>query len=433
MELNVPQEYLITDPRKTNEFKGKTISNFKKRDVINGLQDAMVNQNIEDACRWFIELNCSNYNFDIWIEIVTSYCKHVNINNFRLLELIFKKYNYYIQIVSNIDKKNEIHLRNNQEIRHLYTNLICQVALSIKNDLFNKRKIPKVKEVDFQREGLLKNMKCTNLDLIIDLVNENDIKEFKIAVNEISYHIRVSQNFTMAVFWYQWICKLSSLKKKAGIQLTINTFNIGGIQDKYKSDWIWLLWKILLNETMRKTNKRLTYVIKMLYKLYKINYKTSDINKRHFMIYQVIYCIIKQVNFAKCSKIKDHLCLQAQMNINKMYQAIDYNISKTYHNSTNFIEKENYVQKIQQDLHNEELKKKNQADKKVEKKDKQQTKEEYETTNKLSYLNDLMFIKKSFDKTSEKSCNKHPDNKKIPDYFNDKKDDNKIIYKNIIY
>ena len=66
-------------------------------------------------------------------------------------------------------------------------------------------------------------MKCQNLDLIIDLVDENDIKEFKIA-NEIAYNIRVCQNFKKQ-FLYHWICKLYSLKK-AKIQLTLNSRNI---------------------------------------------------------------------------------------------------------------------------------------------------------------------------------------------------------------
>lgn len=424
MEYDVPEEYLITDTRKSSEFSGKTISNYKKRDVVNGLHDSMVNQKIEDACRWCIELNSSNMNNDIWSEIIVVYAKNININNFRILKQLYTKYIYYKRLIKGVDKKNIIHTRNVQEIRNMFVFLITQISLSAKNDLFSKKIIPKVKDVDFQREGLLKNMKCQNLDLIIEHVDEKDIKEFKIAINEIAYNIRVCQNFIRAVFWYLWICKLYTLKKKAHVQLTINSRNINGIDDKYKTDWIWLLWKIILNETLKKENRQLSDNIKYLYTLYKINYKTSEINKRHFIIYQALFIIIKQVNLNKCSITKEYLSIQATMNINKMYQAIDYNVAKEHYNKYSFIEKDNYIQKIKQDMYNEEHRKKKNIAKKKEKEESKKEQEEYETSNKMSYLNDLMFIKQK-----AKSVKQPQD---VVKYFKPDKED-KIIYKNIVY
>ena len=437
MEYDVPQDYLITDTRKSSDFNGKTISNYKKKDVLNGLHDSIVNQKIEDACRWFIELNCSNMNIDIWCEIIIVYAKYININNFRVLKQLYNKYNYYKKIIKGVEKKNIIHSRNVQEVRNMFVFLITQISLSEKNDLFNKKVIPKIKDVDFQREGLLKNMKCQNLDFIIDLVDDKDIKEFKIAINEIAYNIRVCQNYTKAIFWYHWICKLYTLKKKAQIQLTLNSRNINGIDEKYKTDWIWLLWKIIINETNKKENRYLGETIKYLYTLYKINYKTSEINKRHYIIYQVLYILIKSVNLNKCCISKEYISIQATMNINKMYQAIDNNIAKEHYNKYNFIEKENYIQKIKQDMYNEENKKDNIKIKKQEKKEKQERKEEIETTNRLSYLNDLMFIKQNAKSNKYKSNTKIASNdgitaNNVMKYFTPTSD-NKIIYKNIIY
>ena len=424
MEYDVPEDYLISDTRKSSDFSGKTISNYKKKDVLDGLHDSIVNQKIEDACRWCIELNCSNMNIDIWGEIIIIYAKNININNFRILKQLYTKYTYYKHLVKGVDKKNIIHTRNVQEVRHMFVFLITQISLSAKNDLFSKKIIPKVKDVDFQREGLLKNMKCQNLDLIIELIDDKDIKEFKIAINEIAYNIRVSQNFIRTIFWYHWICKLYTLKKKAKIQLTLNSRNINGIEDKYKTDWIWLLWKTILNETLKKENKQLGDNVKYLYVLYKINYKTSEINKRHFIIYMALYIIIKSVNLNKCIITKEYLSIQSMMNINKMYQIIDYNLTKEHCNKHSFIEKENYIKKIKQDMYNEEHRKKTNVTKKKEKDDKKENKEEFESSNKLSYLNDLLFIKQA-----PKPVKKPQD---VIKYFKPDKDD-KIIYKNIVY
>ena len=156
MEYDVPEEYLITDTRKSSEFSGKTISNYKKRDVVNGLHDSMVNQKIEDACRWCIELNSSNMNNDIWSEIIVVYAKNININNFRILKQLYTKYIYYKRLIKGVDKKNIIHTRNVQEIRNMFVFLITQISLSAKNDLFSKKIIPKVKDVDFNEKDYLK-------------------------------------------------------------------------------------------------------------------------------------------------------------------------------------------------------------------------------------------------------------------------------------
>lgn len=425
MEYDVPQDYLITDTRKSSEFGGKTISNYKKKDVISGLHDSIVNQKIEDACRWFIELNCSNMNIDIWCELIIVYSKYININNFRVLKQIYTKYNHYKRLIKGVDKKNIIHSRNVQEVRNMFVYLITQISISNKNDLFNKKIIPTVKEVDFQREGLVKNMKCQNLDLIIELINENDIKEFKIAINEIAYNIRVAQNFTKAIFWYHWICKLYTIKKKAHIQLSLNSRNINGIDDKFKTDWIWLLWKIILHESSKRENKFLMENVKYLYSLYKIDYKTSCISKRHFIIYQAIYITIKPCNFARCLISNESIGIQATMNINKMYQMIDYNMAKEHYNKYSFIEKENYVQKIKQDIVNDQHRKQTAELKKKESKVKQEEHEEFETTNKMSYLNDLLLIKQSAKSTKLSEKN-------VVNYFKEEPKD-KIIYKNIVY
>ena len=53
------------------------------------------------------------------------------------------------------------------------------------------------------------------------------------------------------MFWYNWICRLETIKRKDDIQLTNNKRDIKGIDEKYKDDWIWLVWKTIFKNIIK--------------------------------------------------------------------------------------------------------------------------------------------------------------------------------------
>jgi hypothetical protein len=415
LKFDIQHKYIICNDKTIKDMKKKTISGYKKQDVINKFHDSIINQKIEETCNWFVELNSSGYNTDIWQEIIYIYGKNININNFNLLELICIKYKYYTTFTSSLDPKYIMHTRNNQEIRNLFINIILKITLSVKNDLFNKRTIQKICNTDFERAGILKNIKNSNLELIIDIVNENDIKEFKLAINEIAYHLVISKSLNNCIFWYQWIVKLDSRKKKDDIELSTNSRNIKNIDDKYKCDWVWLLWKLIFKITNNKSNNELLKNIKYLYELYRINYKSSFKSKKYYLLYFAFYCIISLPNFKKNQIMQEHLLIQASLNINIMYGILDYNLNKN--SPEKIINKQEYINRIVNEMDLLEKKKIEKLEKKNNKKDAIRKTEEYETTNKLSYLHDLLFFKKE-DKKKDKNILK---------YFKDDHCEKKII------
>lgn len=79
--MNIPENYIIHDTRILRDFKGITICGYKRRDVINAYQNSMINNKIEDAIRWCVELHSTGLNNIIWDSLKTLYIKYIHVNN----------------------------------------------------------------------------------------------------------------------------------------------------------------------------------------------------------------------------------------------------------------------------------------------------------------------------------------------------------------
>lgn len=412
IDFDVNIQYIIPDLKTSKEMKKKTISNYRKNEVIKEFHNSIINSNVEESCKWFVEMHTSEYVNEIWNELIFIYSKNININNFVLLELLVLKNKYYQNYIKYIDPKFKIHLRNNQEIRNLFTNLVLRSTLSIKNDLFDNRTIPTIKDHDYTREGIVKNIKNDNLNLIIDIIEDEDSKELKIAINEIAYHMVSTKSLNNCIFWYLWLYKLAIKKKRDDIELTTKDRNIKNINKKYNSDWIWIIWKLIFKITNNINNYDLSKNIKYLYDLYKIDYKSSSKLKKQYLLYLSFYSITSMPNFKSNKITKENLLIQASLNINYIYYMLYYNLKKDPEIE---VDKKTYLNNIIQEMSEIEEKNKKKKISKNRIKDNKELKEEYTTTNRLSYLNDLLFFK-------NKDKNRHIP--KISNYFknnNDKK------------
>ena len=85
IEIDVPYQSMIIDNRKSSDMRKKTITNYRKKEVIEVFEYSMANSKLEDASKWLVELLCSGYIQEIWNIIIIVYGKYVNINNFILL------------------------------------------------------------------------------------------------------------------------------------------------------------------------------------------------------------------------------------------------------------------------------------------------------------------------------------------------------------
>lgn len=373
--IDVPFLYAIIDKCC---YKSITYGGYKKNDVINIFQNSLINNKLEESCKWFIELNITGYNDEIWIEIIYIITNYINISNLKIIEYIYKKFNTFYKIYNVLNKKQKIHVRNNQEIRNLLSDVVSIVCLSNKKNIFNNKILPKINIYDFEKNNLKNKIKSTNLDLILEYTDNNDDNYIKIAINEIAYHLRMTKDYHKLLYWYFWIKKSILEKKKRNQLVTLKTRNITNINIKYVNHWIWFLWDIIMNEINFRNEPFKKNIIKYLFIFYKFNFKPSYLKKKESIILFIFYILTHELNLNLNLINNNYLRIRACANINYMY----LNEINNNKNILNLIDKKK-IYKANIDLFKKKNIKKKVITNKVIKKEEN-----------LSYLSDLLLFKK---------------------------------------
>ena len=213
--MEIPEPYIIHDTRIGKDFKGITICGYKRKDVINAFQNNIINNKLEDAIRWCVELHSTGLNKQIWESIKTIYFRYIHINNPKLFFYILKREKDYENIISKYPKQHEIFSRNNQEIRNLYAELTAISVLTKKNNMFLQKSLPSINNKSFDKEDIHKRMISKDLNKIIEYIFNTTTKEMKLALNEIINNIYMKNGtYQNCIYWYLWLEKIDNLQKK---------------------------------------------------------------------------------------------------------------------------------------------------------------------------------------------------------------------------
>lgn len=316
----IPDKYIIHDLRSSKEFKKITISGYKIQDVANAYQNSMINNNLEDAIRWCVELHCTGLENHIWNALYVLTTKHIHINNPKLFIYLKKRQKDYEKIISNYPPKfYHIHSKNNQEIRHIFAELTSICCLTKKNNIFLQASLPKLGQNFFDKNILSKRMIAKDLNNIIDYCNNNTTKEMKLALNEIYSNIESHKGtFDNCLYWYLWIEKAEAIKKKD----IKNDTNI--VYNEEDELWVMTLWKII-NDHKSRIDDNDKIFIKKIFNDYTHEFKLSHINKKKYLLFMAFYVLKKKINWSIQLYQQEHLLLQVIGNINKMYEKIKIN------------------------------------------------------------------------------------------------------------
>jgi hypothetical protein len=325
--MDIPQEYIIHDTRVAKDFQGITICGYKRKDVLNAFQNAMINNKLEDAMRWLVELHSTGLNNQIWTTLKNIYFKYIHINNPKYLFYLLKREKTYLHILNNYPKKHEIFTRNDQEIRNLLCELSAISVLTKKNNLFLPKSLPTINAKSFQKEEIHKRMISKDVDKIIDFIFPKTSNEEKLGLNEIINNLTSKKGtFQNCIYWYLWLEKMESSKKKDKILLPES-------DDKYKSHWIFILWEIILS-FQSKLDKNNLIFLKKLHHIYKKNFKPSDISKKKYYIFISFYIFFHEINWNINIFQQEFLIIQTNANINKMYRDVIANIERNISEET---------------------------------------------------------------------------------------------------
>ena len=78
---DIPDKFYINDLRKLTDFKKHTFLGYQKSDVLAALQKSILEQKLEEACHWGVELMTSGNLMDCWDRLILINSKLINYAN----------------------------------------------------------------------------------------------------------------------------------------------------------------------------------------------------------------------------------------------------------------------------------------------------------------------------------------------------------------
>ena len=345
--MDIPNKYLICDIRTSKDFKGATISGYKKADVLNAFQNAVINNRIEEALYWSVELHISTYSNDIWKSIINIYIKYIHINNPKLFFYILQRFQDYSKIIDNYPKNHFIFTRNNQEIRNIFCDILCILTLSKKNNLFLDKSLPKVNLNKITKEEIKERLLSENYnitqDLGYDCFNNTEI----LCINQIFHNLNNHQGTLKNCFyWYLLLEKSSKEKDKNNkenfeeiINSATNKNSMLNYVSKNKIHWYELLFKMF--EKILMNNQKNNMLILKLKNYYIENFKPNKVSSLKYIYFMIFYIIKNDIQWNVPLINKYSIYVQCCANINYIY----YNISSNILNKLDKFDRELYIQK----------------------------------------------------------------------------------------
>lgn len=284
---------IINDNRVSSYFTKTTFSNFKKTELLKAFNNSLEERNIEKGCYYVSEMICSGYYIEIWNMVINYICKFVHICNPRLI-IYLKHKMYRFKLLANNVQRDEIELRNNTEIRTMFSELVIIICKSNSKTCLHEIN---VKVDDLNLEIISKKFQAPNFSYLTNVFQEGDPREIYMALNEFAYHISDdSKNYNMACYWFGWIFVFDEYcrKKKQRISCIPRSFCV---VKKGKSDIIWCIWNCLLTRATQ-LGKGVEKLINCLCDLFQLKYDHNILKKRKVVIYNAIYLCIESIDFS---------------------------------------------------------------------------------------------------------------------------------------
>ena len=267
----------IIDIRKN--FQTTTFSNYKKTHAIKELYNSLYYEKKDEALFWTGELLCSNFIIELWNVYIQYMCKHIHIHNPKLPLYLIKKFTEF-KVIAN--KINDLDLRNSEEIRLLFFSITVIIGECKKDTILDSPNFNLTFDIN-------SNLKAPNVSYIQPFFKPGDPKECFIALNELTYHLKDTQNKMDIFYWIDWIIEfeLVLLKKKKHIICVQRQF-------APNQNVIWMIWEILFSF---KYNSILEKIIEALFELFKMKYTTATNKKKKAALQVAVMFIINNIDY----------------------------------------------------------------------------------------------------------------------------------------
>tara|TARA_B110000444_G_scaffold35071_1_gene30474 strand:- start:332 stop:1423 length:1092 start_codon:yes stop_codon:yes gene_type:complete len=300
MESNGVDEVITNIDDLRNDFKNITFSKFQKSKAKQELIKCIYNNKIENANYWSAEFICAGHYLDLWEIIILYATRYIHSGNPKLPIYLNMRFDNFSSII-NVGYTNDmLILRNNNKIRKLFSEIICVLCYSNKKQIYQQIKLNKSEEFDLI--NLSTKFKAPNVSFVETVFKDDDPTELLIPINELIYNITTG-NMIEVCYWYEWIIEYENIsnKKKKICNCQARSYAPVGSQNHI----IWIIWDILFyytnpeNSIYKNTSSLpiVNKIIKSLYSLFIIKYKSTSKTKRKYIIYYAFSILTDNIDF----------------------------------------------------------------------------------------------------------------------------------------
>ena len=285
-------EGIINDIRDLSYFKGITFSKHNKSEVKRSLIVNIIDGKIEFACHWSAELICAGHFNDLWELILLCMSKNIHLGNPKVVFYLENRYKIFKEVVDNAHYDSIVELRNNTNIRKLFSEIFSVLCQSKKMHSIELMKI-NLSEA-FNLDKINERLKAPSMHYIEPYFRPDDPKGLFIALNEFSYNISCdSEDLTSACHWIEWIIEFESVHKRRKESIVCSSRG-NDVDEQFQTDSIWIVWDAILYYSKKKS-LFIQNLLSSLLNLFCIKYTTAICKKRRYILYYAVGLLIENV------------------------------------------------------------------------------------------------------------------------------------------
>lgn len=268
-------------------IKNETIFCNKKKTQLSTLTKSLNQKNTRGAISLVVELHSSGYFLSVFRKLMTYYISNINLVQPRGILYLSDFIDYYKSLARGTEKKFPLRIINDMSIRNF---LISFVTIICGSNQRNLLKLIKITTVDFDLKLRKKYLVSDNLHGVRKYIEVADPKEIIIPMNEI-ITILINKDIIdgeqKIIFWISWLFEYEKRFHRG--ELLVSRREIIGIDEKYYTDFIWIIWEMIKDVAAE-------YLIKYILSLeniFKYNY-TRGSRKRKINL--LIVAILLHIN-----------------------------------------------------------------------------------------------------------------------------------------
>jgi hypothetical protein len=275
----------INDIRSATEFKTCSFSRYKRSAVAKELTGCISKGRVESAVHWCAELVCAGHFADIWECVVTAIGRYVG--NAKLAIYAETRLAAFRDIYAQGLYVRELDIRNRADVRALFAEVVCVLALAPKRPVVQPIKLDK--DEGFDVVMMQERLVAPDTGFGETLFLKEDPEELFVAVNELAFALSPQaggspETLATAWYWTEWIIEFAAMCVRRKMRCRCRRREFAPVEPARQMDTIWLVWDIIRRRAEMQSRLAVAAVDAAM-ALFAINYTPAAAKRRRYIIY----------------------------------------------------------------------------------------------------------------------------------------------------